>query len=72
MKIIQIGVGGWGKNHTRILSELEVLCAVCDTNKERSKEFGEKYDVNYYNSLDEIMNKEDFDGEFICTPTSTH
>ena len=72
MKIIQIGVGGWGKNHTRILSELEVLCAVCDTNKERSKEFGEKYDVNYYNSLDEIMNKEDFDGAFICTPTSTH
>jgi UDP-N-acetylglucosamine 3-dehydrogenase len=25
MKIVQIGTGGWGKNHTRILSQLGVL-----------------------------------------------
>ena len=72
MKIIQIGIGGWGKNHSRILSEFGVLSAICDMNEERAKEFGEKYDVNHYNSLDEIMIKEDFDGAFICTPTSTH
>ena len=30
MKIVQIGTGGWGKNHTRILSELGVLVAICD------------------------------------------
>jgi len=29
MKIVQIGVGGWGKNHTRILSQLGVLSAIC-------------------------------------------
>jgi UDP-N-acetylglucosamine 3-dehydrogenase len=28
--------------------------------------------VNYYDSLDEIMINEDFDGALICTPTSTH
>jgi len=36
MKIVQIGTGGWGKNHTRILSQLGVLVAVCDADKERS------------------------------------
>ena len=55
MKIIQIGTGGWGKNHARVLSEFGVLSAVCDMNEERAKEFGQKYNVNYYNSLDEVF-----------------
>ena len=72
MKIVQIGTGGWGKNHTRILAQLEVLSAVCDTNKEMSKEFGEKYSVNHYDSVDSLLDSENFDGAFVCTPTSTH
>jgi len=72
MKIVQIGTGGWGKNHTRILSELGVLVAICDTNLEKSKEYGEKYSVNYYQSLDELLKSEEFDGAFVVTPTSTH
>jgi UDP-N-acetylglucosamine 3-dehydrogenase len=72
MKIVQIGTGGWGKNHTRILSELGVLVAICDANPEKSKEYGEKYSVNYYQSLDELLNSEEFDGAFVVTPTSTH
>jgi len=72
MKIIQIGTGGWGKNHTRILSELGVLVAICDANLEKSKEYGEKYSVNYYQSLDELLKSEEFDGAFVVTPTSTH
>jgi len=72
MKIAQIGTGGWGKNHTRILGELGVLCAVCDGNKERSKEFGEKYSVNHYESVDSLLDSENFDGALVCTPTSTH
>ena len=72
MKIVQIGTGGWGKNHTRILAQLEVLTAVCDTNKEKSKEFGEKYSVNHYGSVDSLLDSENFDGAFVCTPTSTH
>ncbi len=72
MKIAQIGTGGWGKNHTRILAQLEVLTAICDTNKEMSKEFGEKYSVNHYDSVDSLLDSENFDGAFVCTPTSTH
>jgi len=72
LKIIQIGTGGWGKNHTRILSELGVLVAICDTNIEKSKEYGEKYSVNYYDSLEKVLESEEFDGAFVVTPTSTH
>jgi UDP-N-acetylglucosamine 3-dehydrogenase len=72
MKIVQIGVGGWGKNHTRILSELGVLTAICDTNHEKGKEYGEKYSINYYESLDELLNFEEFDAAFVITPTSAH
>ena len=72
MKIIQIGIGGWGKNHIRILSQLGVLSAVCDADAQRSKEYGEKYSVNHYESLDDLLISEEFDGAFIVTPTSTH
>ena len=72
MKIVQIGTGGWGENHTRVLSELGVLVAVCDADSQKSKEYGEKYSVNYYESLDELLSSEEFDGAFVVTPTSTH
>ena len=72
MRIIQIGTGGWGKNHIRILSQLGVLVAICDTDFQKSKEYGEKYSVNHYESLDELLSSEEFDGAFVVTPTSTH
>ena len=72
MKIVQIGTGGWGKNHTRVLSELGVLVAVCDADSQKSKEYGEKYAVNHYETLDELLASEEFDGAFVVTPTSTH
>ena len=72
MKIVQIGTGGWGKNHTRILSQLGVLVAVCDADSQKSKEYGEKYSVNHYTSLDELLTAEEFDGAFVVTPTLTH
>jgi len=72
LKVVQIGIGGWGKNHARILSHLGVLCAICDVDKEKSEEFGKKYSVNSYDSIDSLLNSEEFDAAFVCTPTSTH
>ena len=72
MKVAQIGTGGWGKNHARILSQLGALSAICDVDKEKSKEFGKKYSVNSYDSVDSLLNSEEFDAAFVCTPTSTH
>jgi len=40
LKVVQIGVGGWGKNHSRVLSEFGVLSAVCDANSERAEDLG--------------------------------
>lgn len=71
MRIVQIGVGSWGKNHLRILSKLGVLTAICDTDSQK-KEFCKTYDVNYYESLDDLVKKENFDGALVVTPTSTH
>lgn len=72
MKVAQIGVGGFGKNHARILSQLGVLSAICDADPSRAKEFGTKYGLNHYSSVDSLLGSEKFDAVFVCTPTSTH
>ena len=72
MKIVQIGIGGWGKNHVRILSQLGVLSAICDKDSKKGREYGKKYSVNHYETLEELVNSEEFDGAFVVTPTSTH
>ncbi len=72
MKVVQIGVGGWGKNHARILSQLGVLSAVCDIDSKKAKELGTKYTVSHYSSVESLLESERFDAAFVCTPTSTH
>ena len=72
MKIVQIGVGGFGKNHARILSQLGALSALCDADSSRAEELGTKYSVNHYTSVDALLDSEKFDAAFVCTPTSTH
>jgi UDP-N-acetylglucosamine 3-dehydrogenase len=72
LKVVQIGVGGWGKNHSRVLSEFGVLSAVCDVNSERAEEFGKKYSVNFYDSFESLLEQEEFDAALVCTPTFTH
>jgi len=67
-----IGTGGWGKNHVRVLSELQYLAAICDMNAERADTFSKKYNVPGYASVDEMLKKERLDAVTICTPASTH
>jgi UDP-N-acetylglucosamine 3-dehydrogenase len=71
-KIAVIGVGGWGKNHARVLKELGCLIAICDLDAARAKEIAGKYGVHSYSSIDDMLNKEQLDGCLICTPTKTH
>ena len=47
-----------------------MLSAIYDADAQRSKEFGEKYSVNHYESLDDMISSEEFDGAFVITPTS--
>jgi predicted dehydrogenase len=67
-----VGTGGWGKNHARVLNEIDALAAVCDLDRERMEVYSKKYRVPGYQSLDEMMAKEKLDGVTICTPASTH
>jgi UDP-N-acetylglucosamine 3-dehydrogenase len=71
-KIAVIGVGGWGKNHARVLKELGCLAAICDLEAARAKEIAGKHGVQSYSSIDDVLDKERLDGCLVCTPTKTH
>ncbi|MEM3386777.1 MAG: Gfo/Idh/MocA family oxidoreductase [Nitrososphaerales archaeon] len=72
VKIGVIGVGGWGKNHLRVLNELGCLTAFCDVNADRVKMYEKKYGVKGYCSVDEMLQKESLNAVTVCTPTITH
>ena len=71
-RVAVIGTGGWGKNHVRVMNELECLAAVCDMNQERATAFSKNFHVPAYPSLEEMLKKEKLDAVTICTPASTH
>jgi len=72
LRVGVIGTGGWGKNHVRVLNELQCLAAVCDMNSDRAGNFSKNYHVPAYASVDEMLKKEKLDAVTICTPASTH
>jgi len=73
LKVAVIGVGGWGKNHARVLHDIGVLCAICDADADRSKKIADLYNTNLYLSVDELLQEErSLDACIICTPTKTH
>ncbi len=72
MNIGVMGVGGWGKNHVRVLNELNALRCIYDIDQARVNEIGKMYNVNNYTSLDDMFANECLDGIILSTPTSTH
>lgn len=72
-KIAQIGVGGWGHNHARVLSEMGVLHAICDVDDERMADIKSKHDIPWgYNKLDYVLDDKEINGVVVTTPTKTH
>jgi UDP-N-acetylglucosamine 3-dehydrogenase len=71
-KVAVIGVGGWGKNHARVLKDMGCLAAICDLDAARAKEIAGRYDARSYSSIDDMLGKEQLDGCLVCTPTKTH
>ena len=73
IKIAVIGVGGWGKNHVRVLHNMGVLEAVCDLSADRAKEIAKKYDTKFYSSIKDLFsNERELNACLICTPTKSH
>jgi len=73
IKIGLIGLGYWGKNILRNLSDLNVLNTACDTNpktiEERKKDFPS---LNFSSSFNEILSNSAINAVAIATPAATH
>jgi UDP-N-acetylglucosamine 3-dehydrogenase len=73
IKIAVIGVGGWGKNHVRVLHNMGVLEAVCDLSADRAEEIAKKYDTKFYSSIKDLFsNERGLNACLVCTPTKSH
>jgi len=68
-----IGVGFWGRNHARVLSELEEaeLLAVCDVNRRRAEEVAKTYGADAYTNSAELLRRDDIEAVTICTWATT-
>ena len=72
MKILLFGIGYWGKNHIKTLSQLNVLSGIVEQDKATLKMFLKKYPgVNGHSNIEEALVK-DYDGYTIATPAKTH
>ncbi|MFQ6075920.1 MAG: Gfo/Idh/MocA family oxidoreductase [Candidatus Bathyarchaeia archaeon] len=69
-----IGAGFWGRNHARVLKELEdaELVAVCDIDQARAEEVGRKFGADWYTEDEALLKREDVEAICVCTPTATH
>lgn len=70
-QICVIGGGLWGQNHIRTLYEMGNLASIVEPNRERLKEFLEKYQVKGFLNVQEAL-EQDFDGFTIAAPASLH
>ena len=75
MRFLIIGSGSIGKRHARNLISLGIpkrdLYAI-DTRKDRRNEIESVGVSKCYSSLDEALQKENFDAAIMCSPTSLH
>nr|HPN32592.1 Gfo/Idh/MocA family oxidoreductase [bacterium] len=70
-----VGCGRISKRHLEVLSKLEnaEITAVCDIAVEKAKEAGEKYNIPYYSSYDEMLLKHrDIEVVNILLPSGLH
>lgn len=67
-----IGVGRMGQAHCRIYSNLRgaQLVGVCDANPEQGNRLAQRYEVPYYQDVDELL--DNVDAVSLATPTPYH
>jgi len=78
LAVALIGVGRWGRNHARVLSQLRGRLldrlVIVDKNVERAREVASRYGVDaVYGDIDEMLRREkDLDAAVIAVPTVFH
>lgn len=75
IKVGLIGAGGIGHAHMEGylgLDNVEV-CAACDLNEERAREFAKKYGIRYvFNDYNEMLKLDELDAVSVCTTNNAH
>ena len=72
MRILVVGVGAMGWNHSRVCSELGLLAGVCDMNEESVKSVAEHFGVPGFTSVSHAISEINPDAVIVATPTFTH
>lgn len=67
LKIGVVGYGNWGKNHVRVLTELNLLGGVYDKAFSKNKSTNQ---IKFYESLDELI--DNVQALIISSPANTH
>lgn len=72
LKVAVVGVGHLGQHHARVFTELDKTELVCviDADERRAKEIGERLQVPYYTSIDDMP--EEVQAVSIAAPTTYH
>lgn len=73
-RVALIGLGAMGRNHLRVLNELESadLVAVCDQDAEAVAHASRKHALAGYTSLGELLDREQLDAAVVAVPTRYH
>jgi len=69
--VVLVGCGGFGKNHARVLYELNALSGIIDINEEVARKYGNLYRTKWSTDIDHF-NFNDIDAAVVATPTTTH
>ena len=79
MKNYKVGIVGCGriaKRHADLLSGEQILgmelVAVCDTDNEKAKFFGKKYNLAFYDQLEMMLAKHELDVVTVLTESGSH
>jgi len=75
IKIAVIGIGGWGRRVTQVLSELEncELTAICDIDKDKVRAISRAYGVQGFTDSHSLFKKSrELEAVAIVTPTPNH
>jgi UDP-N-acetyl-2-amino-2-deoxyglucuronate dehydrogenase len=75
IKVALVGCGRIARRHADLLSgqvEGARLAAVCDVDFERAMDFGETYEVPWFQSMDRMLSETELDLVAVLTPSGQH
>jgi predicted dehydrogenase len=72
VRIAVVGAGAFGRNHARVLRDLEgvELVGIVDTDAAKAEELAQNYQTNPFCNVEQILSLAD--AAVVATPTSTH